>query len=73
MEDARNRIQAVKRNSGLGAGFNLALRDLEIRGAGNLLGREQSGQIAAVGFGLYCQLLNRTIARLKGEKPPLLV
>lgn len=71
--DARNRLDALKRHSGLGAGFNLALRDLEIRGAGNLLGREQSGQIAAIGFGLYCQLLKQTIARLKGEKPPLLV
>jgi transcription-repair coupling factor (superfamily II helicase) len=51
----------------------LALRDLEIRGAGNLLGAAQSGHIAAIGFGLYCQLLRRTIARLKGEAPPLLV
>ena len=71
--EARDRLDALKRHSGLGAGFNLALRDLEIRGAGNLLGREQSGQIAAIGFGLYCQLLKQTIARLKGEKPPLLV
>ncbi len=71
--DARERLAAIKRHSGLGAGFNLALRDLEIRGAGNLLGREQSGQIAAVGFNLYCQLLKRTIAVLKGEKPPILV
>jgi len=46
---------------------------LEIRGAGNLLGAAQSGHIAAIGFGLYCQLLRRTIARLKGEAPPLLV
>jgi transcription-repair coupling factor (superfamily II helicase) len=52
----------------LGAGFNLSLRDLELRGAGNLLGREQSGHIAAVGFQLYCQLLQRTMARMKGEK-----
>jgi len=71
--DARQRIDALKRHSGLSAGFNLALRDLEIRGSGNLLGAAQSGHIAAIGFGLYCQLLRRTIARFKGEKPPLLV
>ena len=72
-EDARQRIAALQKHSGLGAGFNLALRDLEIRGAGNLLGAAQSGHIAAIGFGLYCQLLKRTIARMKGEAPPLLV
>ena len=72
-EDARQRIAALQKHSGLGAGFNLALRDLEIRGAGNLLGAAQSGHIAAIGFGLYCHLLRRTIARLKGEAPPLLV
>ena len=72
-EDARQRIAALQKHSGLGAGFNLALRDLEIRGAGNLLGATQSGHIAAIGFGLYCQLLRRTISRLKGEQPPLLV
>jgi transcription-repair coupling factor (superfamily II helicase) len=72
-EDARQRIAALQKHSGLGSGFNLALRDLEIRGAGNLLGATQSGHIAAIGFGLYCQLLRRTIARLKGELPPLLV
>jgi len=71
--DARQRINALKRHSGLSAGFNLALRDLEIRGSGNLLGAAQSGHIAAIGFGLYCQLLKRTIARFKGEKPPMLV
>ena len=71
--DARQRIDALKRHSGLSAGFNLALRDLEIRGSGNLLGAAQSGHIAAIGFGLYCQLLKRTIARFKGEKPPMLV
>ena len=71
--DARERLNALKRHAGLGAGFNIALRDLEIRGAGNLLGSEQSGHIAAVGFSLYCQLLQRTVARLKGEAPPMLV
>ena len=64
---ARQRISAIKRHTSLGAGFKLALRDLEIRGAGNVLGAAQSGHIAAVGFDLYCQLLNRTVARLKGE------
>ena len=71
--DARERLNALKRHAGLGAGFNIALRDLEIRGAGNLLGSEQSGHIAAVGFSLYCQLLQRTVARLRGEEVPMLV
>ena len=71
--DARQRIAALQRHGGLGGGLNLALRDLEIRGAGNMLGAEQSGHIATVGFGLYCQLLRRTVARLKGEALPMLV
>ena len=66
--DARERLAALKRHGGLGSGFNLAVRDLELRGAGNLLGAQQSGHIAAVGFGLYCQLLQRTVAMMKGEK-----
>ena len=66
--EARERLTALKRHGGLGAGFNLAVRDLELRGAGNLLGSQQSGHIAAIGFGLYCQLLQRTVAALKGEK-----
>lgn len=71
--DARERIKAIQRHGGLSGGLNLALRDLEIRGAGNMLGAEQSGHIAAIGFGLYCQLLKRTVARLKGEKPPEMI
>ena len=71
--EARERLDALRKHAGLGAGFNIAMRDLEIRGAGNLLGRAQSGHIAAVGFQLYCQLLQRTIARLKGDKVPELV
>ena len=71
--DARERLAALKRHGGLGSGFNLAVRDLELRGAGNLLGRQQSGHIAAVGFNLYCQLLKRTIAVLKGEKAPEII
>ena len=66
-DNARKRISAIRRYSSLGAGFKLALRDLEIRGAGNLLGSQQSGHIAAVGFDLYCQLLKRTVARLRNE------
>lgn len=69
-DNARRRIGALKKYSGLGAGFKVALRDLETRGAGNMLGAEQSGHIAAVGFDLYCQLLHRTVAALKGETPP---
>ena len=65
--EARERLDALRKHSGHGSGYNLSLRDLEIRGAGNLLGSEQSGHIAAVGFSLYCQLLQRTIARMKGE------
>ena len=69
-DTARQRIGALRRHAGLGAGFKLALRDLETRGAGNILGAEQSGHIAAVGFDLYCQLLRRTVATMKGEAPP---
>ena len=65
--EARERLDALRKHSGHGSGYNLSLRDLEIRGAGNLLGSEQSGHIAAVGFSLYCQLLQRTIAKLRGE------
>ncbi len=72
-DNARKRIGAIKRYSSLGAGFKLALRDLEIRGAGNLLGSEQSGHIAAVGFDLYCQLLKRTVAKMKGEPAPPII
>jgi transcription-repair coupling factor (superfamily II helicase) len=71
--EARRRISAVKKHSQLGSGFQLALRDLEIRGSGNLLGAEQSGHISAVGFGLYCQLLQQSVARLKGRPLPVLV
>ena len=71
--EARERLQALATASRLGAGVSLALRDLSIRGSGNLLGAEQSGHISAVGFSLYCQLLRRAVADLKGEKPPLLV
>lgn len=66
--EARKRINAIKQYSSLGAGFKIAMRDLEIRGAGNILGTAQSGHIIAIGFELYCQLLKQAVARLKGEK-----
>jgi transcription-repair coupling factor (superfamily II helicase) len=71
--DAKKRVSAIKQYSQLGAGFKIAMRDLEIRGAGNLLGTAQSGHITAVGFDLYCQLLKTAVARMKGEKPGRLV
>ncbi len=67
-EQARHRLQAIQELSYLGAGFRLALRDLKIRGAGNLLGSEQSGHIEAVGFDLYVEMLEKTVSELKGEK-----
>jgi len=70
LTDARKRISAIKQYSSLGSGFKIAMRDLEIRGAGNLLGAEQSGHITAVGFELYCQLLRKSVQSLKGEKTP---
>jgi transcription-repair coupling factor (superfamily II helicase) len=73
IDAARDRMNAIQRYTGLGSGFRLALRDLELRGAGNLLGTKQSGHISAVGFDLYCQLLKRTIAIMKGRKPPPLM
>lgn len=66
--DARKRIQAIRDYSSLGAGFKIAMRDLEIRGAGNLLGTQQSGHIMAVGFDLYCQLLKESIGAIQGRK-----
>ena len=66
--DARKRLSAIQEFSDLGAGFRIAARDLEIRGAGNLLGGEQSGQIAAVGFEMYTKLLEETIREMKGER-----
>jgi transcription-repair coupling factor (superfamily II helicase) len=68
---ARKRISAIKQYSSLGAGFRIAMRDLEIRGAGSILGTAQSGHIVTVGFDLYCQLLKQAVAQLKGQKPRL--
>lgn len=72
-DDSRKRIEALKRYTGHGTGFRIAMRDLEIRGAGNLLGAQQSGHIAAIGFDLYCQLLKRSISKLQGKKVPPII
>jgi len=66
--DAMRRLQAIQELSELGSGFKLAIQDLEIRGAGNLLGPSQSGHIAAVGFELYTQLMEKAVRELKGEE-----
>jgi len=63
--DAKKRLQAIQEHTHLGSGFNIAMEDLEIRGAGNLLGQEQHGFIVAVGFDLYCRLLKEAIANFK--------
>ncbi|HMO59776.1 MAG TPA: transcription-repair coupling factor, partial [Roseiflexaceae bacterium] len=65
--EAHERLQAIQEATELGAGFRIAMRDLEIRGAGNLLGAEQSGHIAAVGFDLYSRLLEQAVKKLKDQ------
>jgi transcription-repair coupling factor (superfamily II helicase) len=67
-EKAEMRLQALKDAEELGSGYRIALKDLEIRGAGNILGREQSGNINQVGLNLYCQILSEAVDRLKTEK-----
>ncbi len=73
-EDARRRLEAIREANDLGMGYSIAMRDLEIRGAGDLLGMRQSGHISAVGFDLYTKLLQRAVAELKalrdGKAPP---
>ncbi|MBR3641926.1 MAG: transcription-repair coupling factor, partial [Parasporobacterium sp.] len=66
-EIAENRLKAIREFSDLGSGIRIAMRDLEIRGAGNVLGAEQSGHMEAVGYELYCKLLNEAVSLLKGE------
>ena len=66
-EEAHERLSTISRHQALGSGFRIALRDLEIRGAGNLLGAEQHGHIAAVGFDAYCRILQQSVAELQGE------
>jgi transcription-repair coupling factor (superfamily II helicase) len=72
-DTARKRIEAIEEFSALGSSFQLAARDLEIRGAGNLLGAQQSGHIASVGFQLYCQMLEEAIRTTQGEAVPVRV
>ena len=66
--EARARLATLADHSELGAGFQIAMRDLEIRGAGDLLGAEQSGHVAALGFELYVEMLNEAVAELSGER-----
>ena len=68
-EEAQKRLQAILEASELGAGFRLAMRDLEIRGAGDLLGADQHGFANAVGFDLYCRMLADAVKERKGEAP----
>ncbi len=71
-EEAYERLKTIGESTELGSGFKIAMRDLEIRGAGNLLGQAQSGHIAAVGYDLYCQMVTEAVAEMKGEpiRPP---
>jgi len=71
-EEAYERLKTIGEHTELGSGFKIAMRDLEIRGAGNLLGADQSGHIAAVGYDLYVQIVSEAVAELKGEeiRPP---
>jgi transcription-repair coupling factor (superfamily II helicase) len=69
-EEAHERLATISRHQALGSGFRIALRDLEIRGAGNLLGAEQHGHIAAVGFDAYCRILQQSVAELQGQPIP---
>ena len=68
-EEAYERLRTIGEATELGSGFKIAMRDLEIRGAGNLLGENQSGHIAAVGYDLYVQMVNEAVAEMKGEAP----
>jgi transcription-repair coupling factor (superfamily II helicase) len=71
--NAQRRLKAIEEFTELGAGFKIAMRDLEIRGAGNILGGEQSGHIAAIGYELYCQLLENAVRALKQQPPRVAV
>ena len=66
-EIAEKRLAAIREFTDLGSGFKIAMRDLEIRGAGNLLGAEQHGLMEAVGYDMYCKMLNEAVKHLKGE------
>ena len=69
-ETAYERLRTIGENTDLGSGFKIAMRDLEIRGAGNLLGRDQSGHVASVGYDLYVQMVAEAVAEARGERPP---
>lgn len=71
-ELSRKRLQALAETGGYGAGMKLAMRDLEIRGAGDILGTEQSGHVSSIGFHLYCKFLKRTIQAMQGKVPSIL-
>lgn len=73
VELADKRLKALVENSGYGGGMKVAMRDLEIRGAGDILGTSQSGQISAIGFHLYCKLLKRTILSMQGKAPKVMI
>ena len=66
-EIAEKRLSAIREFTDLGSGFRIAMKDLEIRGAGNMLGEEQHGHMEAVGYDLYCKMLNEAVLELKGE------
>jgi transcription-repair coupling factor (superfamily II helicase) len=68
-EISRKRLNALAESSGYGGGMKIAMRDLELRGAGNILGTEQSGQVAAIGFHLYCKMLKKAVQRLQRKGP----
>lgn len=72
-EVSRKRLQALAESSGWGSGMKLAMKDLEIRGAGNILGTEQSGHVSTIGFHLYCKLLKQTLQRLQGKQQNLVI
>ncbi len=67
-EDATNRLKAIKEFTTLGSGYQIALRDVEIRGVGNILGTKQHGHMINVGFDTYCELLEETVQELQGDK-----
>ncbi len=72
-EIAYERLKTIGEATDLGSGYKIARRDLELRGAGSLLGEQQSGRIAAVGYDLYCQMVSESVAELKGEEPQALL
>src|SRR4029079_6982573 len=69
-EEAHERLSTISRHQALGSGCQIAMKDLEIRGAGNILGAEQHGHIAAVGFDTYARLLQESVAEFQGQPPP---